>query len=162
MQRKLWIVIALVILATSMLLAGETADHKKCTMGTQDCLDAMVTKLKTNGWMGIELEIDETTSQMTIKRVVPGSPTEKAGFQAGDVLVALNGIRFGKENEEKIHEIRGTLQPGKEATYTVARNAYERQIAVTLAEAPSDVLAQWVGYHMLEHCQPQIAKMPKN
>lgn len=159
MQRKLWIVIALVVLATSMLLAGE---HKKCTMGTQECLDAMVAKLKTHGWMGIELEIDEVTSSRTIKRVVPGSPAEKAGFQAGDVLVALNGVRFGKETESQISEIWETLKPGKEATYTVARNAYERQIAVTLAEAPSDVLAQWVGYHMLEHCQPQIAKMPKN
>jgi len=74
-------------------------------MGTQECLDAMVAKLKTNGWMGIELEIDETTSQMTIKRVVPGSPAEKAGFQPGDVLVALNGIRFGKENEEEEEKV---------------------------------------------------------
>jgi predicted metalloprotease with PDZ domain len=159
MERRLWIAIAVVVFMTSMLLAGE---HKKCTMGTQECLDTMVTKLKTHGWMGIEMEIDEATSARTIKRVVPGSPAEKAGFQAGDVLVALNGVRFGKETEAQISAIWEELKPGKEATYTVARNAYERQIAVTLAEAPSDVLAQWVGYHMLEHCQPQIAKLPKN
>ena len=72
--------------------------------------------------------------------------------------MAFNGIRFGKEQEEALEKVRETMKPGKEVTYSVSRNAYERQITVTLGTAPSDVLATWIGHHMLEHCSTEIAK----
>lgn len=77
----------------------------------------------------------------------------------GDILAALNGIRFGKENEEMLMRVREKqMKPGSEVTYTVARAGYERQIPVTLATAPPDVLASWIGHHMLEHVSKDVAK----
>ena len=36
-------------------------------------------------------------------------------------------------------------------TYTIGRKGKERDVDATLAKLPEEVLAQWVGGHMLEH-----------
>jgi C-terminal processing protease CtpA/Prc len=158
-RRTLWLPAAVIVLAFALATAAFAGEYSRCAMSTQDCLDHMAAKFKEHGWMGIEMEIDEETSVRTIIRVIPNSPAEKAGFRIGDVLVALNGIRFGKENEEMLMKVRDKqMRPGSEVTYTVARSGYERQIPVTLAAAPPDVLAIWIGRHMLEHVSKEVAK----
>ena len=158
-RRALWVLAVMLALAFALLTTAFAGDYSKCTMSTQECLDHMTAKFKEHGWMGIEMEIDDETSVRTIIRVIPNSPAEKAGFQIGDVLVALNGIRFGKEHEETLMKVRDRqMKPGSEVTYTVARSGYERQIPVTLAAAPPDVLAIWIGRHMLEHVTREVAK----
>jgi len=157
MPRKTFLaVLALFILAALPALAG--GDHKKCPYPTQDCLDKMATKMKDSGWVGIEMDVDETTWVMTIKRVVPGSPAEAAGLQVGDVLYALNGVKFGKENEEALAKVKKGWKPGQTVTYTLKRNGLDKQVDVTLAPMPADVLAAWVGNHMLEHVSMDLAK----
>lgn len=158
-RRALWVLAVLLALSFVLLSTIVASEYSKCTMSTQDCLDTMATKFKEHGWMGIEMEIDEDTGVRTIIRVIPNSPAEKAGFQIGDILVALNGIRFGKENEAMLMKVRDKqMRPGSEVTYTVARAGYERQIPVTLAAAPPDVLSIWIGRHMLEHVTREVAK----
>jgi S1-C subfamily serine protease len=158
-RRALWVPAAIAALSVVLSSAAVAGEYSKCTMSTQDCLDKMVSSFREHGWVGIEMEVDDETGVRTITRVVPNSPAEKGGFQTGDVLVALNGIRFGKENEEMLMKVRAKqMRPGKEVTYTVARAGYERQIPVTLATAPPDVLASWIGRHMLEHVSKEVAK----
>ncbi len=41
--------------------------------------------------------------------------------------------------------------PGQEVIYTVKRNGYDKEISLTLAPMPADVMAQWIGKHMIEH-----------
>jgi hypothetical protein len=48
--------------------------------------------------------------------------------------------------------------PGQEITYTIKRVGEDREVQLTLAPMPADVLAQWIGHHMLEHAQTEIAK----
>jgi predicted metalloprotease with PDZ domain len=158
-RKALWVLASVVALSLVPLAAPLAGEYSKCTMSTQDCLDKMVSSFREHGWVGIEMEVDDETGVRTIIRVVPNSPAEKGGFQAGDVLVALNGIRFGKENDEMLMKVRKKqMKPGNEVTYTVARAGYERQIPVTLATAPPDVLASWIGRHMLEHVSQEVAK----
>ena len=137
-------------------LAG--GEHKKCPYPTQDCLDKMATKMKDSGWVGIEMDVDEETGVMTIKKVVPGSPAEAAGIQVGDVLYALNGVTFGKENEEALMKVKKEWKPGQTVTYTLKRNGLDKRVDVTLAPMPADVLAAWIGNHMLEHVSMDMAK----
>src|SRR5688572_1076897 len=105
MKRNGWIVglAAAVALAAPAYAGGEHCRGKEaaqsasadksaaCTATAQECLDHMVAKFDNKGWVGIELEKDKTTGTMTVTRVVPDSPAVEAGFQEGDVLVALNG-----------------------------------------------------------------------
>jgi S1-C subfamily serine protease len=173
MSRAKWIALAALLLLTTgpLLLAGdskECAGHAdaakaamqastKCAYSTQECLDHMAAKLKSSGWVGIELEKDDATGQMTIQRVIPGSPAEGAGFQPGDVLFALNGIEINDRNEDALKVAKKDWKPGQTVNYVLKRNGQERKATLTLAPMPADVLAKFIGQHMLEHATTEVA-----
>ena len=140
----------------SAAAAKEMHAAKKCAYGTQDCLDHMAAKMKSGGWVGIELDKDETTGVMTIQRVVPGSPAEQAGFQVGDVLLALNGIEINDKNEAALKAAKKDWKPGQNVNYTLKRNGSPVQASLTLASMPADVLAKFIGEHMLEHASTEV------
>jgi C-terminal processing protease CtpA/Prc len=157
MLRRTWVaVVAVLALAAAPLYAGE--HHSKCTMSTQDCLDHMAAKMKSGGWVGVELDQNEETGTLTVLKVVPGSPAESAGIQPGDILYALNGVQINKDNEEKLQKVRKEWQPGQSVNYTLKRNGADKQVTLTLAPMPADVLARYIGQHMLEHASADIAK----
>ena len=150
MKWKGLILLTVLAFTGSAVLAG--GDYK-CNEPTQNCLDMMAAHLQKTGWVGIELDHDEETGDLTIKRVIADSPAQASGLKAGDVLVAMNGIEVNDANEAKLKAAKKELAPGKEVVYTVSRNGKSKDIDITLAEVPSDVLAQWIGNHMLEHAQ---------
>jgi C-terminal processing protease CtpA/Prc len=174
MSRAKWIALAALLLIASgpLLLAGEGKDcagkedaahaaamqaAAKCQYSTQDCLDHMAARLKSSGWVGIELEKDDTSGVMTIQRVIPGSPAESAGLQPGDVLFALNGIEINDQNEDALKAAKKDWKPGQTVNYTLKRNGQERKATLTLAPMPADVLAKFIGQHMLEHATTEVA-----
>ena len=115
-------------------------------------------KLKSSGWVGLEYEPGPLSGiGYQVMRVVPGSPAEKAGIQAGDVLYALNGVKLGSDNQDALAKTRKEWKPGQSVTYTVKRAGADREITLTLAPMPADVMAKWIGEHMLEHAQMERA-----
>jgi membrane-associated protease RseP (regulator of RpoE activity) len=126
--------------------------HPKCPYTTQECLNTMARRLKSAGWIGIEYEPKDPAGPKVTK-VVPGSPAEKAGLQPGDVLFALNGVEMKSENEEALVKARKEWKPGQTVQYTVKRNGAPKQVEVVLGEWPADILARYIGEHMLEHAQ---------
>lgn len=156
MKRKSWLVLpALLAFAVAATFAG--GDHYKCTQSTQECLDMMAAKLTKKGWVGLEFDKSEE-GKLAVKRVVEDSPAAEAGFREGDVIVALNGVAYNDENKEKIKAQWEGMAPGKKMGFTVSRNGYEKNLTATLAKVPSEVLAAWVGNHMLDHATTAIAQ----
>jgi predicted metalloprotease with PDZ domain len=144
MKNKSW----LVVIAVALLLSGVGAfagEKKKCTADTQECLDYMVKAFKKRGWVGLELD------SMTVTKVIPGSPAEAARFKVGDRLVAFNGIEMTDANAKALKEAQKSMRPGKQVTYRVERNGSMRELTVTLAPLREDVMALWIGRHMMEH-----------
>jgi S1-C subfamily serine protease len=137
-------------IATTPFVAGDSS--KKCTMPLQDCLDRMSASLKTTGWVGIEFD-DANVSDGGYKifKVIEGSPAQKAGLQPGDILYALNGVRLAKENNAALAKAREEWKPGQSVTYTIKREGVDREITLTLAPMPADVMARWIGEHMKMH-----------
>jgi S1-C subfamily serine protease len=128
-------------------MAGEGGE---CEQSAEACLAYFANKADSYGWVGIELDRNEETGVMMVSRVVEESPAVKAGFKEGDVLFALNGVELSDENKEKLKAAKGDWTPGTEVTYTIKRKGKSKELSVTLAEVPRDVLAQWVGNHMLD------------
>jgi len=173
MKNKLWIalIVLLVLAAVPALAGGRGCSGKKaaegaahtasnshgCTADTQFCLNQMATKLKNKGWVGIELDVDETSGAMTVTRVENGSPAAAAGMHEGDVLVALNGIRLDSGDKEKLHAAKSQMKVGSSVHYTVERDGYTKNLDLTLAAIPDDVMAEWVGRHMLDHATIEVA-----
>jgi C-terminal processing protease CtpA/Prc len=144
-------------LAAQAAAAGEGA---KCKNSTQECLDYMANKMKNSGWVGVEL--DETADEvgMQVTKVMTGTPAEAAGIQIGDVLLAINGIELKEDNEAKLSEARGTWKPGADVKWTMRRGDSQRELTITLAPMPADVLARYVGEHMLQHAEVTVASNP--
>lgn len=153
------ILAAALLLSLPAALAGEKA-KEKCTYDTQSCLNAMSNKLRTSGWIGVELEPDEGGIYV-VKRVVEGSPAQAAGIQPGDGLLALNGVAMVRENDKKIADIRQSMKPGTQATYTVRRGSGQKDLTITLGSWPADLVARYIGEHMLEHAGATVASTGK-
>jgi predicted metalloprotease with PDZ domain len=142
MRNKSW----LVVVAVALVLSGSSVfAGKKCTADTQECLDYMVEAFKKRGWVGLELE------NMIVTKVIPGSPAEAARFKVGDRLVAFNGIEMTEANEKALKEAQKSMRPGKQVTYRVERHGSMRELTVTLAPLREDIMALWIGRHMIEH-----------
>lgn len=118
-----------------------------CTASAEECMKHFE-KAHHAGWSGIEAEVTE--AGLVVKSVAPGSPAQTAGIQAGDTLVAFNGIAYSEENEKKLNAVRWELKPGNAATYTVARDGRKLDVAMTLGSMPDDVYTAMVKHHMEE------------
>ena len=130
---------------------------KKCESNTQECLDALAAKLRSKGWLGIETKANDS-GQYEVTKVIYESPAATAGFQKGDVLVALNGIALIKENKAELKKAKKAFAPGTTVEYTVARNYSKERIPVTLGSVPDTLVAQWIGEHMIDqHAYVRVA-----
>lgn len=150
-------VCCVLVLAVAIPLAA--ADEERCKASTQDCLNYLRSHLKDRGWVGVEY--DEENHK--VLRVVRGSPAEQAGFRKGDVIVAINGVDFTDDNSEQVTKIQyEQMKPGNRMIYTVTRAGMRKNLDVTLSAVPDDVMAQWVGRHMLEAHSEDLQLASKN
>ncbi len=150
----LWTLVIAVALALP-LSAGE--GHKKCEGDPQACLNKLAQKFKDRGWVGVELDHNKDGS-MTVLEVIAGSPAEAAGLKGGDVLLAVNGIEFGDGNEKKLKMAKSEMTIGNTIKYTVKRQGKTKDVAITLAPIPKEVMYAWVGQHMMDgHSTIEIA-----
>lgn len=126
-------------------------DHGDCEASAQECLNARAAKYAEHGWLGVELDKDGESGTYTVAAVMADSPAERAGFRAGDRLVAMQGIALTADNKKQLKAAKKGLAVGKQVTYTVKRGGEKQRLTATLGEVPREVLARWVGEHMLEH-----------
>ena len=161
MARRLFMALAVTaLLAVRPAAAGEST--RKCTMPLKECLDRMSTNLKTTGWVGIEFDNGNVVNGgYRVEKVIQGSPAEHAGLQPGDVLYALNGVRIAQEDSAALAKARKEWKPGQMVTYTIKREGVDREIQLTLAPMPADVMARWIGEHMKEHAAAERAAATK-
>jgi C-terminal processing protease CtpA/Prc len=154
---KAWATICVVVLMVAVAIPTVAGDKHNCSASADDCLRKMQDKMETKAWLGIETE--ETDSGFwAVNKVYLDSPAEKAGFKAGDVLLALNGVEMSKKNKEAYKKAAHQLVPGSKATYTVKRDGSKKQLEAQLGSVPREVMAQWIGEHMLaQHTQVRVA-----
>ncbi|MDH3814826.1 MAG: PDZ domain-containing protein [Acidobacteriota bacterium] len=146
-----------VVMMMAMSAPAMAGEAGKCSASTQDCLNHMAKNLKNRGWVGIEMDDKSGTGMMIITKVIDGSPAQNAGFEIGDALVAVNGVAFSDENEKQIKDIQYSMIPGADFTYTVSRKGSKVDLDVELGELPDNVKAQWIGNHMVDHAELQMA-----
>ncbi len=148
MRKAVSALVALAVVAVAVpALAGEK-EYAKCDQDIQTCLNKYAAKLGKRGWTGIEMDQTES-GKLRVTRVVPESPAEKAGFQVGDVLTAVNGVAHTEENKAALKEVWDAMQPGKTVTYALDRGGEAVNVEVELGTVPESVMAQWIGQHML-------------
>jgi S1-C subfamily serine protease len=149
--------VALAALALFLSLAPRAfagGSHGQCNGDVKTEAAAMA----SHGWLGLETD-KNAAGAYVVKDVVAGSPAEKAGFRKGDVLVALQGVRFANADPEAMKKVKAGFLPGKQVTYTIERGGAEQQVTATLAAMPRDVLAKRIGEHVLDsHLDVAVAQ----
>jgi serine protease Do len=108
--------------------------------------EILATGRVTRGWLGVALQPLTTDLAQSfavedrrgalVAEVVPDSPAAKAGLEAGDVVLEINGARVADPGD--VARAVGLARPGEAATLIVWRNRGRRTVAVTLGEAPGD------------------------
>ena len=92
------------------------------------------------GWLGVKIQtvtpdiaesmgMDKARGAL-VADVTAGSPSEKAGVDAGDVIVEFNGRAIVDSKE--LPRVVGETEVGKEVTIKVIRDGKEKEIKVTL------------------------------
>ncbi|SBS28260.1 putative periplasmic serine endoprotease DegP-like precursor [Marinomonas aquimarina] len=69
-----------------------------------------------------------------VSRVMPDSPAEKAGLEAGDIIMAFNGKTI--EHSSELPYLVGQLGVDTDAKARVFRDGKERTLTITLAKRP--------------------------
>jgi S1-C subfamily serine protease len=67
--------------------------------------------------------------------IVPGSPAEQAGLQAGDILTAVDGTAL--DASHPLDLVMSQHAPGQTVTVDVLRNGQTSQVSVTLGTRPA-------------------------
>jgi serine protease DegQ len=99
----------------------------------------------TRGWIGIEAQditpelaesfkLKSTTGSL-IAGIIKGSPAERAGLRAGDILLEINGHRV--LDSGTMLSLISELRPNKQALLQISRNQKQINIPVMIGLRPS-------------------------
>lgn len=153
-MKKFGVLLVVVMLAAAPAMAG---DKGKCEGDPADCAKKMEQKLAQKAWLGINYDTDDE-GRWVVTEVEPGSPAQKAGFEKGDVMLAVDGVAYSKESKAELKAAYAKLKPGSEATYIVSRKGGKVKLHATLGHVPQELQAKWIAEHMSEsHSNTQMA-----
>ncbi len=74
-----------------------------------------------------------------VNSVEKGSPADKAGVEAGDIIVAFDGKQV--ESQSDLPRIVGSTRPGSQASAEVWRKGQTRKLTLTVGELPEERVA---------------------
>jgi serine protease Do len=75
-----------------------------------------------------------------VQRVEPGSPAERGGLEAGDIILKFNNTNIEKSTD--LPRLVGATKPGTRSTLTIWRKGASREVALTIAELEPDKIAK--------------------
>lgn len=149
-------IVAMAIVSLLVVTATFAGDKMKCEGTTEECVQKLAAELQNRGWLGVEFDKSETGA-MAVKAVVAGSPAAAAGFEVGDVLVAIGDVAISTENSEAVSAAFQAMQPGDLIRYKVDRAGRERTLKARLARMPESIKAQWLDHYRQEHAEQMAA-----
>lgn len=106
--------------------------------------------------VGIGVNVLYQDGNIVVSRPIPGSPANKAGIRAGDIIIAADGISLKDMIfDTAIEHIRG--KEGTTVTVTVVRSGFEEPMDFTMVR--EKVSATSVDYELIEQDGKKIARI---
>src|SRR5574340_370783 len=107
----------------------------------------------SRGWLGVVIQ--EVTKELAesfglskptgalIAAVEKGSPADKAGLEASDVVLKFDGKAI--QNSSELPRLVGAVKPGRQVVVQVWRKGATRDVNLTVGELPAEKMAQRPG-----------------
>jgi serine protease Do len=97
-------------------------------------------------WLGLNLsnlgsrKVKEESFGIKVQNVIAGSPAEKAGLTAGDIVVAANGQRV--QDVSDFHGVMNKARPGQKMQLKVFRRDKTDQVDLVVGRLPKEFLSE--------------------
>ena len=75
-----------------------------------------------------------------INRIEPGAPADKAGLEAGDVIIKIDGKAIEKSAD--LPRLVGNTKPGTKSTLTIFRRGATKDLSIVIAELEPEKVAK--------------------
>jgi serine protease Do len=89
-----------------------------------------------------------------VSQVLPDTPAEQAGVQAGDIIVSFNGRAINSSSE--LPPIVGTSRVDEDAKMQIIRDGRQQELKIRVAQLPDDKLAR--GTAPREPAKPEMVE----
>jgi len=99
-------------------------------------LDLIALGVTSHAWLGLETDNGPSSRALTIDKIAPGSPAERAGLRVGDYVDSVNGEEV--LGDHSLWTAVETSRPGDELEIMITRFGDQHILNVTLDEAVSD------------------------
>jgi len=80
------------------------------------------------------------TQGALVKGVEPNSPAEKAGVEAGDIIIRFDGKSIEKFSD--LPRVVGNTKPGSKSVLTVFRRGVNKELSIVVGEFEKEVVAE--------------------
>lgn len=91
---------------------------------------------RPKGYLGVRITNDPQTGKAQVIQVDPGSPAEKGGLKAGDLVTHLDNELVS--NYQELIEMVGKHKPGARIAVKILRGGKEQSLTVTLGKKPRE------------------------
>ena len=132
-------------------VAGQLKEHGRVKRGW---LGVVVQEVDRD--LAISMKMDKPEGAL-VARVMPGSPAEKAGLRAGDIILSYNGIELASSTA--LPPMVGITDPGDKAEVKLLREGKEMTLKVAVGVLQPDA-EPTLGKHGLEPAQPAPKAAP--
>ncbi len=130
--------------------------------------DLMAGRKVVRGWLGVEIsnltpELAEGfgykgTEGVLVNEVMPGTPAEKAGMKAGDIITEYDGKKV--TDMQGLRRIVAMTKPETKVSLTVWREGKTEKLSVTIGNQASSALGtNWLGISVKDLTRDQAAQM---
>lgn len=131
-----------------------------CPLDTQTCLDTKLKAYRNTAWDGIRVTSLDPAKEVIVVEVEKKSPGEKGDICVGDVLVAMDGRPFTEMQGEELYMAMQKLRIGQKVEYVLIRNKTKLHKTVIMEPLPEDLIALWIGRHMIHYHAKTERKKP--
>ncbi len=134
--------------------------------------DLLAGRKVVRGWLGIEIsnltpELAEGfgfkgTDGVLVNEVMPGTPAEKAGMKAGDIITEYDGKKV--TDMQELRRVVAMTKPETKVDLTVWREGKDEALTVTIGDQASSSAAgsNWLGISVKDLTPDEATQMGLN